>query len=97
MACAEAGADWIGLNFHPASPRYVEPSRAAEIIALLPASLSVVGVFVDRPASEVADVAARLGLKIVQLHGHEPPSDLLALDHLRIIRAFRLKAATAWS
>jgi phosphoribosylanthranilate isomerase len=97
MACAEAGADWIGLNFHPASPRYLEPSRAAEIIAVLPASLSVVGVFVDRPAREVADVAGRLGLEIVQLHGHEPPSDLLVLDHLQIIRAFRLKPGSVWS
>jgi phosphoribosylanthranilate isomerase len=95
-ACAEAGADWIGLNFHPASARYVEPSRAAEIIAVLPASLSVVGVFVDRPAREVADVAERLGLGIVQLHGHEPPNDLLALDHLQIVRAFRLERASAW-
>jgi phosphoribosylanthranilate isomerase len=97
MACAEAGADWIGLNFHPASPRYLELSRAAEIIAVLPASLSVVGLFVDRPAREVAEVAGRLGLEIVQLHGHEPPSDLLALNHLQIIRAFRLKPASAWS
>jgi phosphoribosylanthranilate isomerase len=97
MACAEAGADWIGLNFHPASPRYLELSRAAEIIAVLPASLSVVGLFVDRPAREVAEVAGRLGLEIVQLHGHEPPSDLLALNHLQIIRAFRLRPASAWS
>jgi phosphoribosylanthranilate isomerase len=96
-ACAEAGADWIGLNFHPASPRYVEPARAAEIIAALPASLSAVGVFVDRPAREVAEVAERLGLGIVQLHGQEPLNDLLVLDHLQIIRAFRLERASAWT
>ena len=23
LACAGAGADWLGLNFHPASPRHV--------------------------------------------------------------------------
>ena len=50
---------------------------AAEIIAALPASVSAVGVFVDRPAAEVAEVAERLGLEIVQLHGQEPPEDLL--------------------
>jgi phosphoribosylanthranilate isomerase len=96
-ACADAGADWIGLNFHPASPRYVELARAAEIIAALPASLSVVGVFVDRPAREVAEVAERLGLGIVQLHGQEPLNDLVVLDHLQIIRAFRLERASAWA
>jgi len=96
-ACAEAGVDWIGLNFHPASPRYVELARAEEIIAALPASLSAVGVFVDRPAQEVAEVAERLGLGIVQLHGQEPLNDLLVLNHLQIIRAFRLERASAWT
>jgi len=35
------GADWIGLNFDPLSPRYVSPGVAAEIIAALPDSLLV--------------------------------------------------------
>jgi len=96
LACARAGAQWIGLNFHPVSPRYVQPVEAAEIIAALPASTSPVGVFVDRPAALVAEVADRLGLKIVQLHGREPPEDLLSLDHLQIIKAFRLDAASTW-
>jgi phosphoribosylanthranilate isomerase len=72
-------------------------ARAAEIIAALPASLSAVGVFVDRPAREVAEVAERLGLGIVQLHGREPLNDLLVLDHLQIVRAFRLERASAWT
>jgi phosphoribosylanthranilate isomerase len=90
VACAAAGADWIGLNFHPPSPRYIDHGVAAEIIAALPAGVGAVGVFVDRPAAEVADVAARLGLSIVQLHGQEPPHDLVALNHLCLVRAFRL-------
>ena len=72
-------------------------AKPREIIAALPASVSAVGVFVDRPAAEVAEVAERLGLGIVQLHGQEPPEDLLALDQLQIIRAFRLDRASAWS
>ncbi len=95
--CAGAGVDWIGLNFHPASPRFVGLGRAAEIIAALPSSISVAGVFVDRPAREVAEVAEQLGLGIVQLHGREPLNDLLVLDHLRIIRAFRLEGVAAWA
>lgn len=90
LDCVEAGADWIGLNFHPPSPRCLAPSLAAEIVSALSRRSMAVGLFVDRPPGEVAEVAGRLGLETVQLHGNEPPGDLLALAHLRIIRAFRL-------
>jgi phosphoribosylanthranilate isomerase len=90
LACVSGGADWIGLNFHPGSPRRIGPSLASEIIAALPPTVQAVGLFVDRPPDEVASLADRIGLKTVQLHGAEPPTDLVALGHLRIIRAFRL-------
>jgi phosphoribosylanthranilate isomerase len=92
VACADAGVDWIGLNFHPGSPRRVEIAIAAEIMAALPATCSAVGLFVDRPPDEVVDIATRLGLRIVQLHGQEPPEDLVALAGFEVIRAFRLGA-----
>jgi phosphoribosylanthranilate isomerase len=95
LGCARAGVDWIGLNFHPGSPRHIAHSLAAEIIAALPAGAEAVGLFVDRPAAEVAVVAARLGLRVVQLHGQEPPEDLAALDHLYVVRAVRLGHAGA--
>jgi phosphoribosylanthranilate isomerase len=95
LAAAEAGADWIGLNFHPPSPRYVDIDTAAAIVAALPSSARAVGLFVDRPPSEVASVASRLGLRIVQLHGAEPAADLLALAGFTLIRAFRLADASS--
>jgi phosphoribosylanthranilate isomerase len=97
LACAAVGAEWIGLNFHPASPRFLEPRAAATIISALPSGVPAVGVFVDRPAAEVAELAAQIGLTIVQLHGEEPPEDLLVLGHLQVIRAFRLRVASDWS
>ena len=97
LACAEAGADWIGLNFHPASPRCVDEETAAEIMAALPLSCSPVGLFVDRPPSLIAELTGRLGMRIVQLHGSEPPEDLLTLDHLTLLRAFRIADAAAIS
>jgi phosphoribosylanthranilate isomerase len=97
IACAELGADWIGLNFHPASPRHVEPGLAAEILSALPRRVTAVGVFVDRPPDEVAGLAGRLGLGVVQWHGREPVEDLAALRGLRVIRAFRLRTADGWA
>jgi phosphoribosylanthranilate isomerase len=97
IACAELGADWIGLNFHPASARYVAPEQAAAIVAALPPSVAAVGVFVDRPAPEVAEAATRAGIRIIQLHGQEPEEDLVALRSFEIVRAFRLDRPSSWS
>ena len=32
LLAAQLGADWLGFNFYPASPRYIAPELAAEII-----------------------------------------------------------------
>ena len=97
LACAELGVDWIGLNFHPASPRKVDPRTAAEIVTSLPDSCTAVGLFVDRPPGEVLATANEVGLKTLQLHGTEPPEDLAALGFFSIVRAFRLGEMAAIS
>ena len=73
-AAVEQGASAIGFVLWPASPRFVEPERARDIIAALPPSVQAVGVFVNQPALFVNDVAAEIGLAVVQLHGDEPPA-----------------------
>jgi phosphoribosylanthranilate isomerase len=90
VACVQAGADLIGLNFHCGSARFVDLSRAGEIIAAIARPARTVGLFVNRPADEVARVADQLGLVYIQLHGDDPPEDLRVLDRFSIIRAFRL-------
>jgi phosphoribosylanthranilate isomerase len=65
-----AGADFLGLNFHPASPRSVTPERAGEIAAAVPGA-ALVGVFVDAPRARVEAIAARVGLSALQFHGDE--------------------------
>ncbi|MGH8726149.1 MAG: phosphoribosylanthranilate isomerase, partial [Burkholderiales bacterium] len=89
LVAAAAGADALGFNFWPESPRYLEPARAAEIIALLPPFVTPVGVFVDEPARSVERVAQAAGVRAVQLHGDEPPQDvdMLAAAGLTVIKA----------
>jgi phosphoribosylanthranilate isomerase len=65
------GASAIGFVFWPSSPRYIEPARAREIAAQLPPQVTAVGVFVDQPPADVAEVAALVPLGAVQLHGTE--------------------------
>ncbi len=93
VECVRAGADWIGLNFHPDSPRYVSPALAREIANSLPRPAKAVGVFVNRPAREVAELAGDLGLEIIQLHGDEPPEDIRFLEGFQVVRAFRVGTA----
>lgn len=71
-AAVAAGADFLGLNFHPASPRHVSVEIAREIGRAV-AGTSLVGVFVDAPRARVEDVAADVGLAALQFHGDEDP------------------------
>ncbi|HEX4147289.1 MAG TPA: phosphoribosylanthranilate isomerase [Pirellulales bacterium] len=89
LCVADAGADAVGLNFCPASPRHIELGRAEEIVAALPGGIARVGVFVNAPAAQVDQIARRLRLDYVQLHGDEPPEYMAELAGLPVIRAFR--------
>ncbi len=71
-AAAEAGADLIGLQFCP-SPRRISPEEARAVVDSLDRRPRLVGVFMDQPEAEVEQVAAFVGLDLVQLHGSEPP------------------------
>ncbi|UCF37772.1 MAG: phosphoribosylanthranilate isomerase [Acidobacteriota bacterium] len=50
LCAVELGANTLGFNFYPKSPRYIEPETAAEIIAQLPAEILNVGVIVRQPS-----------------------------------------------
>lgn len=74
-ACAAAGADAVGVNFHPGSPRYVDPKASRPLLRAIPPLMAGVGVFVGGPFRQVAAVAYQLGLRAVQYHGNPPPAD----------------------
>lgn len=95
LAVADAGADAVGLNFFPPSPRYVNAERALRIVAGLPASVARVGVFVNAPAGEIRHSVERIGLDYVQLHGDEPPELLDELGGLAVIRVIRCRDASS--
>jgi phosphoribosylanthranilate isomerase len=85
------GADAIGLNFYPNSPRYIEPARAAKIIEQLPPFVSVVGVFVNHPDPQnLEDFAVSVGLHAVQLHGNETPDYCSMIQRVRVIKSLRV-------
>jgi phosphoribosylanthranilate isomerase len=92
IQAAHLGADAIGLNFYPPSPRCVSLDRAEAILEVLPPFVETVGVFAAEPFSSVAVTLARLpGLHVVQWHGQncEPASAC----PLPLIPAFQVRDA----
>jgi phosphoribosylanthranilate isomerase len=92
-ACAELGAQLIGLNFYPLSPRYVEPSVGRKIVEALPAETEAVGIFVDGNAAEIRKTAKTARVRCVQLHGNFSPEIAHELaSEFRVIRVFSTHA-----
>jgi phosphoribosylanthranilate isomerase len=88
-ACVELGAEMIGLNFYPQSPRYIEPKVARQIVDALPTHIDAVGVFVNGNADEIRKTANTAGVRCVQLHGDFSPEVARELaDEFRVIRVF---------
>jgi len=73
-AAVAAGADLLGLNFAPPSPRAIDVAAARAIAAAVP-GMPLVGVFVDAARDDVARIAEAVGLAGLQFHGDEPPAD----------------------
>jgi phosphoribosylanthranilate isomerase len=94
LAAARAGADAIGMIFHAGAKRNVSIERAAEILKLLPPFVTPVGLFVDEGAARIREVARTLGLRHVQLHGHEPPELVADLREFTILKAIRVDVQT---
>ena len=64
------GASAVGFIFAP-STRQMAPAAVADIVKRLPHETVTVGVFRDESPRRVVEIAGRIGLRAVQLHGHE--------------------------
>ena len=86
LAATRAGADAIGLNFAPGTPRVLSIEEGVELARLARSSASgdrprprIVVVTADLPAEELARVVAAVDPDEVQLSGDEPPSAIVAV------------------
>jgi phosphoribosylanthranilate isomerase len=90
-AALDAGADGLGFNFYPPSPRYIEPLEARAIIRRLPPLVTSVGLFVNRqPAGAASTVARSAGVQVLQLHGDESAAYCRRLARWPLIKAVRI-------
>ena len=70
----ECGADWIGFNFFPPSPRYVTPERAAVLSARASGGPLRVGLFVRPTLEAIAATLDVVRLDALQLYDANIPA-----------------------
>ena len=97
LAAVDAGADALGFNFWPRSPRYISPANAREITNQLPLSVLRVGVFVNEELQSLLRVASEANLTAIQLHGDETPDYCKQLEGRYVIKAFGATDKFDWS
>ncbi len=87
----DAGADALGFNFVPGTPRYLKDTKAAaKIIEQLPPFITTVGLFVNADPELIQSIADECHLDMLQLHGDESPRFCQAFNR-RVIKAVRIK------
>ncbi|MCH8295018.1 phosphoribosylanthranilate isomerase [Candidatus Poribacteria bacterium] len=96
LTAIEAGADALGFNFVPHTPRYIEAQNAATIIDRLPPFITTVGLFVNEELSKIEGIASHCHLNVIQLHGDESPEFCDTLNR-KSIKAFRIKDESSLS
>ncbi|HIJ72302.1 MAG TPA: phosphoribosylanthranilate isomerase [Planctomycetes bacterium] len=93
QAAINLGADMLGFNFYPKSPRYISPVKAAEVIKRLPGFISVVGVFVNTDPDQIRKTIRSCQLDWVQFHGDETIQFCQGFisESVRTMKAIRVK------
>lgn len=91
LAAMNAGADLIGFNFYPRSPRYIEVGMCRNIMSVMRqhGRVTCVGVFVNASVAEIRATMETCGLSLAQLHGDETVEMLDELNG-KAFKAIRL-------
>ena len=73
LAATDAGAAYIGLNFFPPSPRYLEPEAARDLAIDVPPGVAKVALSVDSDDATLDLITNTVPVDILQLQGKETP------------------------
>jgi len=87
-AAVDAGADLLGMNFVPGSPRMLDLDMAEAIARRIDGQVERVAVFRDAIWDEVERVTRRIDLERIQFHGDETEEEVEMVDY-PVIKAVR--------
>lgn len=91
---ADAGADAIGFNCYPQSPRYVAPEALAALLPRVPAFVTPVLLFVNAGEAQVQRALVAAPHALLQFHGDETPAYCASFGR-PYLRAVRMEAGVA--
>ncbi|TVQ59172.1 MAG: phosphoribosylanthranilate isomerase [Phycisphaerales bacterium] len=89
----DAGADALGFVFAKASPRYIDPRLAFQIMGAMPPMATTIGLFVDASIEQYMKIERLCPTDYAQLHGRESEHVVSACGP-RVIKAVRFDPET---
>jgi phosphoribosylanthranilate isomerase len=78
-AALDAGADFVGFNFYPPSPRYVSPASAKSLAAIARGRATIVALIVDAADDVVDEITRTVDPDYFQVQGSETPERVAAI------------------
>lgn len=78
----DQGADYVGFNFYPPSPRSLSPAKAAALADQAEGLSQRVAILVDPSDDFLVSLLETVALDILQLHGSETPTRVEAVKKL---------------
>jgi phosphoribosylanthranilate isomerase len=94
LAALEGGADFVGFNFYPQSPRYVSPAKAGELAKLARGRARIVTLVVDAEDSLIDEIVHAVDPDFIQAQGSETPERIAEIGKLSgkpVIKAIKVK------
>ena len=90
-----AGAEYIGLNFYPPSPRYIDPAAAGVLANKARGKSKIVALVVDADDNLLAEVIDKVDPDIIQAHGSETPERIAEIGRItgrQVIKVLKVRA-----
>ncbi len=97
QATLDFGAEMVGLNFFPRSPRYVSFEQAAQLADQARGKSKIVSLFVDADDALLKAINAAVRPDYFQAHGSETPERVAEISKLfgvPVIKVIKVKEAS---
>jgi phosphoribosylanthranilate isomerase len=95
-AALDAGADMVGINFFPPSPRYVSLDTGKRLAERARGRAEIVALSVDMDDAGLAEIVEAMNPDWLQLHGKDSPertADVKARFGRRVLKAIHVSTA----